>query len=456
MTRDFVAGRIFQQEVIYWIVRIGGRVACSRMLATPDLTYLTDTDSASARLGERICQWVRTIPLYAEHAASLQTADGRLTPEALAHLPYITKEDIRRNFPRNFLGPNIDIQELLDEESIELEHTSGTSEPRTPLILESGWWNAQEARALRLNRRVAAWLDSAPHQRRVTINSPNCSNDICYTGVPSKAQRTIGDALHTSLSKLPFLWSNHDLERMAKEAVEWDPLFLDVDPVYGVVFARYCEANGVRLRSLKFIIASYEYVSVVHRRVLERAFGVPVFNLYGSTETGHLLMETSGGMMRPQRETAFLQTMDEDENGVAELVVTTLTNNYMPLLRYRIGDLVKRNVGPEGDRYVVHGRAADAVRRPDGTRATVWHLDQCFSAIEGVAHYQIIESTDRAFHVRYVADGNGPTASDCALLQERIAETLGPDSRVRLEQVDLLMPENSGKFRLSYPLNASV
>ena len=176
-----------------------------------------------------------------------------------------------------------------------MEQTSGTSEERTPLLLGRGWWAEQEDRALRLNPLVAAVLDEFPQARRVTINSPVCSGDIRYTGVPSRADRVVGNALFVSLSRYPFLWSEAELERMAAEAAEWQPQFLDVDPVYGVVFARYCERRGIRLPSLRFILASYEFVSVVHRRILERAFGVPVFNLYGSTETGHLLMENERG-----------------------------------------------------------------------------------------------------------------------------------------------------------------
>lgn len=31
-----------------------------------------------------------------------------------------------------------------------------------------------------------------------------------------------------------------------------------------------------------------------------------------------------------------------DEQGIGDLVVTTLTNDFMPLIRYRIGDLVEQ------------------------------------------------------------------------------------------------------------------
>src|SRR5208282_3807083 len=107
--------------------------------------------------------------------------------------------------------------------------------------------------------------------------------------------------------------------RMVEEILEWSPVFLDLDPVHGAWFALYCERNGIRFPSVKFILCSYEFVSCVHRKILSRVFGVPIFNLYGSTETGHLLMENDRGKMKPSCDTAFLEIVNADEGGVGEL-----------------------------------------------------------------------------------------------------------------------------------------
>ena len=330
------------------------------MLATQELIQEA---ALPYRLGEVLPRWLREVPLY-RRAGDLPRLSGEAVSLAeLRRLPLITKQDIRRDFPRNFLRAGVELEALLDEDLVELEHTSGTSEERTPLLLGRGWWAEQEERALRLNPYVARVLDEFPAARRVTINSPVCSGDICYSGVPSRADRVVGNALFVSLSRYPFLWSEAELARMAAEAVEWQPQFLDVDPVYGVVFALYCERRGIRLPSLRFIVCSYEFVSVAHRRILERVFGVPVFNLYGSTETGHLLMEAGRGEMRPSLETALLEVLNLDGQGIGELAVTTLTNDFMPLIRYRIGDLVERQERPYYTSYVVQGRAADAFVR---------------------------------------------------------------------------------------------
>lgn len=395
-------------------------------------------------------RYLADTPLYREISRNLTHPFDGFALSDLSRLPFMTKRDIRRDFPRNFLSADVQLDSLLDHETIELEHTSGTSEERTALLLPRGWWAQQERRTLELNALVAQALAEEPDARRVTISSPVCSGEICYTGVPSREERIVGHSLFLSLSRLPFLWSDSELTRMAEETNSWQPRFLDVDPVYGVVFARFCERQGIRFPSLRFVLCSYEYVSVTHRRILERAFRVPVFDLYGSTETGHLLMQDACGEMRPSLETAVLEVVGQDAEGIGELVVTTLTNQVMPLIRYRIGDLVQRIEAPYLTRFTLHGRIADAFLSLTGHRVTTRQVDQCFVGIEGIAHYQLVERPRGQWLLRFVPDGTGPEAGALATLQAGLRSLLQPAS-LKLESTDLLMPESSGKFRLGYP-----
>ncbi len=415
---------------------------------------LESSRATTALLEARLQRWRREIPLY--RRATAATPNGSLSTAfpALRDLPLITKHDIRQNFPRNFLPAGVELETLLAADTVELEHTSGTSEERTPLLLPRGWWAEQEARALRLNGRIAAVLDEFPAARRVTIVSPVCNGDIRYQGRPSAADRVVGQALFVNLSRHPFLWSEADLARMAAETVDWAPQFLDVDPVYGVRFALYCEQHGLRFPSLRFVLASYEFISVVHRRVLERVFGVPVFNLYGATETGHLLLEDQHGTMRPSQGTAWLDLLDPDPRGVGDLIVSTLTNEFMPLLRYRIGDLVERRGPAESPEFVVHGRVLDAFTTPDGRRVTTRDVDGCFTEVTGMAHYQLRQRADGTWLLRFVPEGAGPAPPELRQLRERLAGPLGAAASVMLAATDALMPESSGKFRLGYPARA--
>jgi phenylacetate-CoA ligase len=424
------------------------------MLATTDLIHEA---TQPQRLAAVLPRWLNEIPLYRRGPAVPEAAGAELVLAALKSLPFITKQDIRHNFPENFLGAGVDLETLVEDEVIELEHTSGTSEQhRTPLLLPLGWWADQERRALKWNALAASVFSEFPTPRRVTISSPVCNSEVCFTGVPSMRDRIAGHTLFVSLSRFPFLWSEADLARIAHEVAEWQPQFLDVDPVYGVVFALYCERHGIRFPSLRFVLASYEFVSINHRRILERAFGVPVLNLYGSTETGHLLMESGvdeAGCMLPSHETAFLEVVQQDTQGIGDLVVTTLTNSFMPLIRYRIGDLVEKHPDSCRTTYLVHGRAADALTLPSGSRVTVLHVDRCFEGLEGFAHYQLSELAGGQWLLRFVPDRERPADTALQEIRMRMARLLELESAslFQIEPAMALMAENSGKFRLVYP-----
>src|SRR5208283_1850247 len=325
------------------------------MLATPELIREA---AQLSQLVELLPRW-RAVPLYREMLA--RAGCEPVDFKCFRRLPLLAKHAMRENFPHNFLPAGRSLDVLMEQKLVELEHTSGTSEERMPVILGRGWWNEQEERALRLNAFVARVLEEHPAARRATLVPPACNGLACPTVWLSREQRTAGSTLFVNLARIPFLLSEAELARMAGEIAEWAPQFLDVDPVHGAWFALYCEQRGIKFPSLRFVLCSYEFVSVVHRRILERVFGVPVFNLYGSTETGHLLMENERGEMKPGYDTTFLEIVDPDESGTGDLVVTTLTNDYMPLLRYRIGDLAQRRTQPYGNHFVIHGRARDVL-----------------------------------------------------------------------------------------------
>ena len=416
------------------------------MLATPELIRET---SQFSRLAEWLPRW-RETPLY---HASLAQAEVRFSPRDLRadfpRLPLLGKRDMRSGFPHNFLPAGQSLETLLENRVVELEHTSGTSEERLPVIFGRGWWDAQEARALRLNAFVGKILEQHPHPRRVTITPPACNGLTCPRGWMSLEQRTIGNTLFANLARIPFLLEETELARIAAETTAWAPQFLDLDPVHGMWFALYCERRGIKFPSLKFILCSYEFVSVVHRRILERVFSVPVFNLYGSTETGHLLMENERGEMKCSHDTAFLEIVEPDARGVGDLVVTTLSNYYMPLLRYRIGDLVRRRTLPYGTGFIVHGRVSAALTSRDGRRVTTWEVDQCFADATGIAHYELRQEPGDDCILHYVVDGAGPTEETLSRATSRLSALL--NARIKNKAMDVLLPSASGKFRLTRP-----
>ena len=413
------------------------------MLATAELIR----ESAQlSRLTENLPRW-RAVPIYQKLLAG--ALGGRAGIAKFQQLPFLAKRALREGFPGNFLPAGQTLDFLLEQKLVELEHTSGTSEERVPVILGRGWWDAQEERALRLNPFIARVLDEFPGARRATLVAPACNGLTCPTAWMSREQRTVGNTRFLNLARIPFVLSEAESARMADEISDWSPQFLDVDPVHGAWLARYCERRGIRFPSLRFVLASYEFVSVVHRRILERAFGVPVFNLYGSTETGHLLVQDDSGRMKCGYDTAYLEIVNADESGVGELVVTTFANEYMPLLRYRIGDLAQRHARPYGNDYTLHGRIRDALRTRDGRQVTTAQVDCCFAESTGIAHYELSQDGPGEARLRVVADGT--ETSGWRQTARELEALLGLRKELELESVPLLLPAASGKFRLTRP-----
>ena len=394
--------------------------------------------SEFSRLEKFIPRW-REVPLYRDALAA----------EVFSQLPFITKLEIRKNFPQNFLRAGQSLEALVADKSVELEHTSGTSSERTAVLFPRGWWNVQEERMLRLNEFIARILDAHPNARRATLVPPVCNGVVCFSNFMPKAERTLGDTLFVNQARIPFLLTEAELTRMAGEIAEWSPVFMDLDPVHGVWFALFCERRGIKFPSLKFIFCSYEFVSVVHRKIIGRVFGAPVFNLYGSTEAGHLLIENARGEMRGCEENVFYEVINADEHGVGELVVTTLTNEVMPLLRYRTGDLLQR----AGENYLVHGRLRDVLHRADGRRVTTMEIDRCFQGVSGIAHYQLRQTDQGGCHLQFISDAVAVNEVELHRLTARLQQLLGfknDAGQISAEAVTKLPPQPSGKFRLTY------
>ena len=404
------------------------------VLATPELIREA---AQFSRLEENLPRW-RDVPLYQAARA-----------DDFFRRPLIGKRELRENFPHNFLRPGQDLDALLAAKSVELEHTSGSSEERTAVLFGRGWWNEQEARVLRLNPFVARVLESHPQARRATLVPPVCNGLVCFSNYTSKAARTLDASLAVNQARIPFLLTEPDFARMAGEIAEWAPQFLDVDPVHGVWFALYCERNGITFPSVQFILCSYEFVSVVHRRILERVFRVPILNLYGSTETGHLLMENERGELKASLDHVFYEIVEPDARGVGSLVVTTLTNEIMPLVRYRIGDLAERVQHPYATHYLIHGRARDTLVGSDGQRVTTLEVDRCFAGAEGIAHYQLRQNQPAGADLQFIPDREPPTGETLHRVTEQLQDLLKVPGVITTESVKMLPPLPSGKFRLT-------
>lgn len=109
-------------------------------------------------------------------------------------------------------------------------------------------------------------------------------------------------------------------------------------------FAQYCKKEKIKIPALKMIEVTGEQLFPNQRTLIEKVFECPVVNQYGCQEVDFLSYECPHGSMHAWTNHLLFEVVRNDEVVPAgtpgELVVTSLTNKLMPLIRYRLGDIV--------------------------------------------------------------------------------------------------------------------
>lgn len=261
----------------------------------------------------------------------MAAADIR-TRTDLARLPVLEKSDIRRRPPADFLDSGAATSRLL-----RMTTTGSTGEPFTVLISRRD----EYARYL-LRRRVMAdyGLRLSDRMARLWIHPPR------QRPLPWRLAQRFGLYRQEIIPQLD-----------PPGSIAARLLALRPDVVAGnvVVLARVGEILAARGRegwSPRFVVAGHEAVTPGLRKRIRESFDARVYDSYECQEAGVLAWECprAGGyhvcddgvvleVLRPDGSPA-----GEGEEG--EAVITPLHGSAMPLLRFRLGDIVRRGPAP--------------------------------------------------------------------------------------------------------------
>lgn len=228
-------------------------------------------------------------------------------------------------------------------------------------------------------------------------------------------------------------------------------------------FAEEVLAQGLDGRALgwRVVITSAEVLRDVQRERITAAFGCPVADSYGCAEIGVAGFEHREGGMRVPVESVVVDH-ERTEDGHWALLLTDLNNRRMPMLRYRVGDLVEP-IGdplapdfwpvPQGSRCAlpvlgrVWGRAGDTLTLPDGRRVNANLPSYVFKAHgrEGrIREYQFVQYPEGRVELR-VLTGPAWSAEWRPRLVEQVREVLG--ITVELREVERFERRGRGKHR---------
>jgi phenylacetate-CoA ligase len=375
-----------------------------------------------------------TVPYYsvAWEAAGVHPDDVKSLDD-LETFPILTKADIRRH-ERNLISSEFDVAKL------RVKRTSGSTgvplniyidEPavqwKTACTLRSDEWSGW-----RLGQRVAkVWGN--PEYRHFGLKGRlrNFFFDrAVYLDTLNLSDARIAEFAATIRHHRPGLIFGH------------------AHSLYLLAVAlKKSGISGVRPNG---IISTAMLLHDWQRLVIEQVFNCPVTNRYGCEEVSLIASECEEHHGLHVNADSVLTEVDAV---TGQLLVTDLTNRAMPLIRYRIGDVVvpsNRVCGcgrglPLIER--VEGREADYVLTPSGRLISGISLTENFALlIPGTAQIQIVQESLAELRIRMVPDEEFG-AESYRKIADLVLETFGPGVRHEIELVEKIDQEPSGKYR---------
>ncbi len=232
----------------------------------------------------------------------------------------------------------------------------------------------------------------------------------------------------------------------------WGPEYIDSYPSAIGEIARHITDNDVshRIRP-KFVLTSSETLSEQQRQQISAAFKCPIVDHYGCTEMAINVHSAGSSPYLVDPLYSIVEFEETTTPNIWSVICTGLLNTSMPLIRYRIGDVVAGLSHNADSPYIgstfkeVLGREDDIVITPEGIR--VGRLDPAFKGVNGIKLSQIIQTQIDELLVKVVPreDCDQPTLTRVltANLRARTSEKM----RVTIEFVDSITHTKSGKLR---------
>lgn len=248
--------------------------------------------------------------------------------EDFLSIPKVEKQDVRDHLS-GFLNPNYSGR-----------ITEGSTSGSTGESLTLYYSGEHESYSEAARWRAKDWWGIKPGLPQVAIwGRP-------YTGHKDRVIQTVKSYLMNTLLFSAFNLQEEALARIWKKISRFKPSVIYGYPSAIYTLAVYLKENRIVADKLgiKVVIIIAESSTSLQRDLIEEVFGCKTANEYGCSETGGFVYECPHGSWHISSELTFIEFLDQDGNPIpsgnrGEIFLTHLRNDYMPLIRYRVGDI---------------------------------------------------------------------------------------------------------------------
>lgn len=350
-------------------------------------------------------------------------------------LPYLNKDILREQGDRL-------INEKYKKACLHIRKTSGSTGPSVLIYYSQ---NALDWTAA-TNLFVLEWAGKKMHMKETHLSSRHPDTEYLNNRFKEWAKCL-------AMNRTNILTDDFDkksLEDIWKKLKKAKPYLIQGHPSTLYALALFIKENNTMAAGIiKVFESTGEVLDKKKKEAIEEVFKCQVFNRYGSAEFGVVAhnTKTSGDKQKILDFIAWPETLNL-ANGLNEIVLTGLTNEAMPLIRYRTGDLGELEILEDGFYFKnIKGRVHDIVKIGDRNYPT-HYIQDLLDKIGGVDDFQIESINANRLILRIVlSDVNAK-----GTIENKI-NTLWPE-KIQLEFTDFKGLKRTGlRGKFTYLIN---
>ena len=391
-----------------------------------------------------------TVPYYRGRLGAIPRVNALTATEEWLRFPLLTRRDIQT------------AGERLYSENVPAEHgaicrqfTGGsTGEPvltlatslsmlfwHTLTLRDHLWHKRDFSQSLGVIRHTTS-KDTHPPDGKIIDNWGSSTRNLVRTGncMMLSIQSTVDEQIH---------WLD-----------TYRPNYLLTYPSCVDALARKSEQTGIRLDGLRHVRTFGEVLEPHVRDRCRTAWNVDITDVYSTQEVGYIAIQCpTNDQYHVQSDNILLEVLKDDgtpctSGEMGRVVLTTLHNFAMPLIRYEIGDYAEVGSPCMCGRGLpvlkrILGRQRNILVLPNGQQ--IWpsfELDSGGNDIamfRGVRQMQLVQRTATDIDVNLVVEQ--PLHEDLiALLNKHIISVLGYPFQIKLNYMNSIPRSPTGKY----------
>lgn len=398
-------------------------------------------DAQSQLLGRMLSFAHDNVPFYRQRMAELADSPGFSRPrELLAALPVLTRRELKTH------AETLQSAHARTPEALRFTTSGSTGMPVTV-----AWDRDANLLIAAIVARYHRWWQSDPSARYATLSA-------VPTDAEGRGREMRGMAWYPGQPGTDGVAA--DAAQPVRQQLEWllreQPRYLMTYPSNARALLRAAREHGASLHCLTRIDTFGESAVEGLEALAGEVCGAQVADRYSAREVGMIALQSPDGKgYCVQSESILVELLDEADQPVSagetgRVVVTSLQNIAMPLIRYEIGDYAHAGEAPTGGMphpvlHTIHGRRRNMFRLPDGDWLWPRFNSDDLADMAPVRQFQLVQKSLALLELTMVVD-RVATAAEEAALEGLVRQRLKGDFHLALRYVEHIPRSAGGKY----------